>query len=138
MEGIKKTKDGATHNFGAKVTEHELLAKGAEVQELETRSIKMDDGGGVGNAVVLRRFSYQLPPKTKISKTDLLHHHKPRILPFLWKDGLEEIQEPKVVFGKKGKFDIFVTCQARRGQLLHERPLTLQQAMHDNSSKNPN
>lgn len=138
MEGIKKTKDGATHNFGQKVVEHELLAKGAEVQELETRSVRMDDGGGVGTPILLRRFSYQLPPKTKISKADLIHYHKPRILPFLWKDGLEEIAEPKVVFGKKGKFDIFVTCHPRRGQLLHERPLSLQQAMHDNSRTNPN
>lgn len=133
MEGIKKTKDGATHNFGEKVKEHALLAKGAEVQELETRSVRMDDGGGVGNAVILRRFSYQLPPKTKFSKVEILAHHKPRITPFLWKDGLEEIAEPKVVLGKKGKFDIFVRCQARRGQLLYERPLSLQQAMTQNA-----
>lgn len=128
MEGIKKAKGSKTlDHFGARVTEHDLLAKGAEAQELETRSTPLDDAGGDGRPVILRRFSYQLPPKMRYSKADLLKHHKPRILPFLWKDGLEEIQEPRVVFGKRGKFDIFVTCQPRKGQLLHERPQTLKE-----------
>jgi len=131
MEGIKKAKGAETiDSFGQRVTDHALLAKGAEVQELETRSTPLDDGTGDGRPIILRRFSYQLPPKVKLSKADILLHHKPRILPFLWKDGLEEIQEPKVVLGKGGKFDIFVTCQPRKGHLLHERPQSLKQVLN--------
>lgn len=128
-----KTQD-TVDTFGAKITDHELLAKGAEVQEVETKSTPLDDQGGDGKPIILRRFSYQLPPKVKYSKADLLLHHKPRIQPFLWKDGLEEIAEPRVVLGKKGKFDIFVTCQARKGQLLHEKPLTLSEVTHAHGS----
>lgn len=130
MEGITGDKKGGTSNFGERVKDHALLAKGAEVQELETRSSPLDDGSGVGPAVILRRFSFQLPPKTKYSKAELLAHHTSRIVPFLWKDGLDQIGEPKVVFGKQGKFDIYITASPRRGQLLHERPLPLKQAIN--------
>lgn len=130
MEGITGDKKQGTSSFGKKVKDHALLAGGAEVQELETRSAPMDDFGGSGPTVVLRRFQYQLPPKVKYSAKDILDHHTPRIIPFLWKDGLEQIGEPKVVFGKKGKFDIYITATPRRGQLLHDKPLSLKEAMH--------
>lgn len=134
MARLKGThKVGATTDtFSDAIDAHPLLAKGAAAQELtSTANIEkgaLTDTGGI--PIILRRFQYQLPPKTQINKEEILKHHKPRILPFLWKDGLEEIAEPKVVIGKKGKFDIFITCQPRKGELLHERPHTLGQALN--------
>lgn len=129
MDGITKSTDGLIHNFGTKVVDHELLAKGAEAQELETRSAPMDDFGGDGKAIVLRRFQYQLPPRLKPrpSKAEFAKYHLPRIIPFLYKDGLEQLGEPKVVFEKKGKVSIFITASPRRGQLLKEKPQTLKE-----------
>lgn len=127
-----KTQDGTVDTFGAKVVDHSLLAKGAEVQELTTTSTPLDDQGGDGKPIILRRFSLQLPPKVRYTKEVLLAQHKARVEAFLWKDGLEMITEPRIIFGKKGLFDIFVTAQPRRGHNLNEKPLSLNELTHAN------
>lgn len=129
MAGIDTTNDGATVKFGEAVTESPLLAKGAAAQELEARSSELDDAGGSGNPVVLRRFTIQLPPRTKISSAELLKHHRDRVFAFLIKDGLDPIGEPRVFFQKKGKVDIFVTASPLKGHLLHQKPQSLKQVL---------
>lgn len=89
-----------------------------------------EDDAGEGIPVIIRAFQFQLPPGLPHtpSKQELLDHHTKRIEVFLWKDGLELIQEPKVVFGKKGKFEIFALCTPSKGNLIwNHTPQTLSQ-----------
>lgn len=125
-DGSFKHESGTIDTFGPKVVAHDLLAKGAEAHELQSLA-KIEDPG-TGGAVILRRFSFQLPPHVRFSKQELLTVHRSRIVAFLWKDELELIMEPKVVLGKKGQFDIYATCKAKQGSLIFQQPQVLQDA----------
>lgn len=107
-----------------------------EAQQLEVHSDPLEDAG-TGRTIVIRRFSFQLPPNLpyRPSKAAILEQHRTRIITFLWKDELELIMEPKVVMGKNGKFDIFATCKAKKGSLILQEPMLIN---HVNTAGNTN
>lgn len=109
-----------------------------EGREIETKSDPLIDDGS-GREVVLRRFDFNLPPIPKEqmpTKEALLTHHKSKVIAFLWKDELELIQDPKIVMSKFGdKFRIFCLCQARKGSLILQKPLTLQEVTKTTNGK---
>lgn len=121
----------SSHNTkeSRKVTEHELLAKGAEVEQLETEPVRLEDPG-TGKPVILRRFEFQLPPGVlEINKALLIKEHVKRLEVFLWKDELEMVLPPKLVLEKNGAFSIFATCQSKKGSLILSKPQLIQDAI---------
>lgn len=121
-------------NNDSKFTLTEKDAKDSPVQDIkwegqsaETGDVSLMDTG-TGTAVILRTFEYALPPLEQLpSKKELIEHHLPRIEAFLWKDSLNLIQEPKLIFSKdKKNFRIFVTCEARAGAVITEKPKLIQ------------
>ena len=104
----------------------ETDVKGAPVKdvkwyptEVETEGVKIEDPG-MGRPIILRNFEFRYPLtlKRKPSKDQIFTKDYLKYLNnLLWIDEMELIQEPKIVFYKKG-FRIFCTCQAKRGSLL--------------------
>lgn len=104
-------------------------------------STVLEDDKGVGKAVVIRQYQYELPKNLpQPSKAQLLLIHKPRIQDQLWLDELELILEPKVVFSDKypHKFRIFATCQPKKGSLVYDRPNTLTEIAHGHAGLDTN
>lgn len=68
-----------------------------------------------GQKVIARRFFFQLPPGPKqVDDEGLLEWHKKNtIIPTLWRDELELVDEPRIMAGKKGKFTIVALCKPR-------------------------
>lgn len=103
-------------------------------------STTFQDDEGEGQEVILRRFEYQLPPKLAQppSKKELLTFHEQRIKAVLWADNLDLIQDMKLVFGKKGKFDIFATCTPKKGHLIwNHKATTLKDIANDHAQRHP-
>ena len=114
------------------IKEHPLLAKGAEVQQLETDPVHLLDEG-IGKPTILRRFQFQLPPGVlQVNKKLLLKQHVKNLEIFLWKDELEMILAPKLVMEKNGAFSIFATCQPKKGSLIsyNYKPQRIQDAIN--------
>lgn len=71
---------------------------------------------GTGQKVIARRFFFNLPPglKETPSNEELLEWHKKNtVIPTLWKDELELMDEPRIIAGKKGSFTIVALCTPR-------------------------
>lgn len=100
----------------------ELGAEGAPVQDInwdvksaEVHADPMFDSG-TGQKVIARRFMFKLPPGLAMTpgNDELLDWHKKHtVIPTLWKDELELIDEPRIIAGKKGNFTIVALCAAR-------------------------
>lgn len=118
-----------------------------DVQKAEVHSDPVIDSG-VGPKVIIRRFRFNLPPGLKEipSHDELLEYHKKNtVIPMLWKDELDLIQEPRIVAGKKGAFTIVAICAPRvilgvRSHI-HEQPELVHNLINkhgNNSRSNPN
>lgn len=86
-----------------------------EVQKAEVHSDPVFDPG-TGGKVIVRRFSFRLPPglKEQLSHKEILEYHKTHtVIPMLWKDELDLLDEPRIVAGKKGTFTIVAICSPR-------------------------
>lgn len=103
-----------------------------EVQQIETKSDPLVDDQ-TGKETIIRQFEFMLPPSLPKgmefpSKDQLLKFHRSKVIAFLWKDELELIDEPRIEISKKAdKFRIFAVCQAKKGSLILQKPLSLQQ-----------
>lgn len=103
-----------------------------EGHELQVQSDPILDGG-TGKPVIMRTYEFRFPPglKGRPTKEQILTPAYKKYLDLvLWTDGLEMVQEPKVVIKKRG-FYIFATCQAKRGEYIPSQliPLPLQTAI---------
>lgn len=106
----------------------EYAAEGAPVKDInwdvksaEVHADPLKDEG-MGEERIVRRFFFKLPPLPKgIDKpTDqeiLEYHLKSTVVPMLWRDELEPIDQPRIIAGKKGAFTIVAICQARRSMI---------------------
>lgn len=103
--------------------------------EAKSEKTHLEDDKGEGNAVVIRRFTFQMNlehPELFIErrpgKQEIFNSHTSGIEMALWKDGLNlflEVQ-PRITFDeKKFQYSIFVAAKPSRGQTLQERPQTL-------------
>lgn len=136
-KGKRKMEDHITDaSWGV---EKDGIAPGKDIQWEATKgevhsSTRLEDDAGEGAEAVIRCFAYQLPPNLpqQPSHADILGFHRKRIEVFLWKDGLELVDEPKVVFGKKGKFEIFAVCRPSKGNLIwNHKARTLTEIIQD-------
>lgn len=128
-DGVFET-DTGIDTFGDKITEHPLLAEGAEVQQLSTESAtKLEDDTGWGPEVILRTFEFSANPETPLPSAQILFNsHLKGIEGMLWADGLKPADdiEPRLVFAKNRKgYRIFVACRPMLGQTVLEKPRTL-------------
>lgn len=130
------------HHSSKKLDDHlgrraEALIDGDKwiAQEAEVKSDALIDNGS-GRPIILRSFQFGLPtgiPNDSIpSSQEIIKFHWKKLEVFLWKDGLEMIEEPRVVFDTKNKlkFTIFTTCQAKKGTVFSykDTPNLLQNA----------
>lgn len=124
--------------FGEKVTDHHLLAKGAEAQQLEVQSqTHLEDDKGEGKAAIVRCFTFGMNVasfrEVQPTKQQLFNHHLKGIEIALWKDGLQILTDvtPRIVFNeKKLTYQIFVGAVPMRGHILREQPKTLKELVH--------
>lgn len=107
-------------------------------QEISTESTPLMDEAR-GAPIILRVFEFAANPeafKYQIpTKEQLVSDHKKGIELFLWKDGLRPIESmrPKVIISKKkDRYSIYVTCQARPGVSVVDKPKTLQEIIKPN------
>ncbi len=111
-EGVKIDKE-TTYDYGA---------------DLNTQSTPMMDAQE-GKPVLIRMFEFKMNPlKMKEFPNDLqkiFNNHAKQISTILWGDGLVPFESvaPRVIIDRKGaKYQIFVTCEARRGVLFSQQP----------------
>lgn len=82
-----------------------------------------------GKPIILRTFFFKLPDDIQQIPTieEIKEHYQERIEKFLWKDELRLVEELRIIVDKEKKsFNIFATCQPRRGANLFQKPKTLQ------------
>lgn len=73
-----------------------------------------------GKPVFVRRLKFKFPPGNKGVPTKeqiLTPEYVKHIENMLWADALEMILSPKVVY-EKGGFSVFLTCQAKKGNII--------------------
>lgn len=104
-----------------------------EGQEIEVKGDPLIDSG-TGKPVIIRMFQFAANPeilkKVKPSKQELFNSHAMQIKSMLYADGLMPLEgiSPTVNTSKKNEmYRIFVTCEARPGVVVAERPKTLQE-----------
>lgn len=111
-----------------------------DVEQAEVHSDPVMDPGR-GPKAIIRRFQFKLPPiKDQASKEEIFEYHKKNtVIPLLWKDELDLLDEPRIVMGKKGAFTIVAICApaVKLGvkSTIHERPELVHNIIND-SSKN--
>lgn len=115
-----------------------------DVKQAEIHSDPVEDPG-MGGKVIVRRFNFQLPPGTLGQATEqevLDYHKKSTVIPMLWKDELELLDEPRIVRGKKGAFTIVAICSPRLvlgvKSHIHEAPELVHNIINDHSTKHSN
>lgn len=125
----------------------EFKAQGVEGgwvgQEISVKSdTQLSDDHGVGKPIILRHFEFAANPEVfkqhKPTKQELFDSHRQFIETFLWKDGLTPIDfiPPTIkISKKKDKYRILVTCQARAGQIIAEKPQTLTEIANGNRTQ---
>lgn len=131
-DNVFKSED-TTDVFGDKVTKHELLAEGAEVQKVEAISdTKLESDLGTGREVILRMFEFAVNPEIfkdrKPTSQEIFNSHLRGINGILWGDGLKPAEdiEPRLIFSKGGKsYRIFIACNPTMGNILVEKTQTL-------------
>jgi hypothetical protein len=128
---------------GKKFQVKELDAKDAPVKDIEWEGeelgvesdTKLEEDKGVGQAIVLRFFSFAANPEVfkqyKPTANELFTSHKMGIEAMLWKDGLTPYTaiEPRLMFSKdKSHYRFVVGCLP--SQALVDTPGTLTQLIH--------
>lgn len=108
---------------------------------------RLEDDEGVGNAAVIRAFDFKANPESFAryvpSGQELFNAHAQQIRVFLWKDGLEAMENmrPKVKIAKnKTGYRIVVVAQQAKGHTLSSRftPRTLTEIAHGNTATDSN
>lgn len=126
----------------------ELGAANAPVQDInwnvksaEVHSDPMMEMG-TGEKLIVRRFQFRLPPglpETPGHEELLAWHKKNTVIPTLWRDELELVDEPRIIAGKKGAFTIVAICAPRVmlgvKSVIHERPDLIQDVISRNNTK---
>lgn len=125
MESDKGTLGESFETVG---TEHKWTG-----QEISVASDPLMDSG-TGKPIIFRMFEFKANPenlkKMKPTKQQLFDSHAKQIQVMLWSDGLVPFEgvSPKVTTSKKREsYRIFVACEPALGQVLVERPKTLQE-----------
>lgn len=110
------------------MAEMDLVNEKWEGASAEVNSDPLIDSG-TGTVNILRIFEYAINPEVKYtpSKQELFSYHYPQIANTLWKDGLVANQEvaPRITLSDK-TYRIYVTCNAKQGTTILEKPVTLQ------------
>ena len=99
-------------------------------QSVDVKSDPLVDKG-TGDNIIIRTFEYSANPlilKTKPTKQELFNSHAEQIKLFLWKDGLEVVEDvsPRIILKDKN-YQILVGCKAKKGVAIMEKPQTLQE-----------
>jgi len=88
-----------------------------------------------GRTISIRLFEFKMNPGLKIrhlDKQQVFNSHASQIKTILWGDGLRPLDEvgPRVILNKKkGTYQIFVPCEARRDVLFIEKPRSLSEQL---------
>lgn len=111
-----------------------------EGQDIEVKSDPLIDNENSG-ALILRSFYYKANPVTmkeqKPTKQKIFNSHLKQIEAMLWGDGLTPFTpiEPRIIVSKKrDEYKIFIACVPKKGVMLNETPLTLQQITKQNAT----
>lgn len=109
-----------------------------DVKSAEVHADPIEDAG-LGQKVIARRFHFKLPPGLAMTpgNDELLDWHKKHtVIPTLWKDELELIDEPRIIAGKKGSFTIVALCAPRTvlgvKSMIHEKANIVQDILQKN------
>jgi hypothetical protein len=108
-----------------------------EGREVETDSVALVNEGN-GRPIILRNFEFKVPPTMEKwpSIEELRGIHQPAVEGFLWKDDLVLVEDLRIILDKdKKSFNIFATCQPRKGAELRELPKTLQDVLKKNDTR---
>ncbi len=95
---------------------------------VETPEVKLENDP-TGKPIILKRFHFKFPPDIEKFPTrkELREHHLSHIDRFLFIHDLLLIEDLRVNIDKVEKtYDIFATCQPKKGTTLKEKPKTLQ------------
>ena len=111
---------------------------GWDVQQAEVHSDPVYDSG-TGQKVIVRRFNFQMPPgpRTTTNMEIFDYHKKNTVIPLLYKDELELLDEPRIIAGEKGSFTIVAICSPRLimgvRSHIHEEATNVTQLINDSS-----
>lgn len=106
---------------------------------IESERVRLEDSGS-GKPIVLRRLQFLYPPKGRKPTLEeiLTPEYLKKLNDLLMLDGMELIQPPRVVYNKKG-FDIFCTCQVKKGNIipahLRDQFTPIQQKLQEEAKK---
>lgn len=95
------------------------VASDYDVSKAQTEGFKLEDTVS-GKPIILRRIEFVYPPGRlgRPTKDQIFTEaYLKNLNDLLMMDGMELIQEPRIVYNKKG-FDIFCTCQVKRGNII--------------------
>ena len=108
--------------------------------DLSTEGTPLIDPG-VGKTVSIRVFQFKInPQKLKDFPADkqlIFNSHAKQISTILWGDGLipfESINPRVIIDLKKGFYNIFVPCEAKRDVMFMEKPKNLSELVKGNST----
>lgn len=103
--------------------------------DLSTEGVRVEDPGK-GKTISIRVFTFKINPEnTKhfpIGKQALFNAHAKQIETILWGDGLIpfDAAPPRVIISsKKGIYQIFVPCEAKRDVLFADKPKNLSELL---------
>lgn len=113
-----------------------------DISEGEVHSdVRLEDDAGVGSAAVIRAFDFKANPemfRNLPTKQELFDAHANQIRAFLWKDGLEAMEDmkPQLKIAKdKTGYRIVVVAVQAKGHILSSSftPRTLSQIANDSA-----
>ena len=136
VKQFKKEMEDLKQGDGVKVgdTKYEYGA------DLSTEGTPLIDPG-VGKTVSIRVFKFKINQKKlkdfPADKQLIFNSHAKQISTILWGDGLipfESINPRVIIDLKKGFYNIFVPCEAKRDVMFMEKPKNLSELVKGNST----
>jgi ABC-type ATPase with predicted acetyltransferase domain len=106
--------------------------------QYETDRVKIDPTTADGRPIILRRFQAKFKPDMDKfpSEKQLAEDHMKAVENFLWKDELVLIEKLRVIINQENKsYEVWATCQPRKGANLHHKIKTLEEVMKPGAGK---
>lgn len=127
MAKTKIAKNTVTNEVVEAEVETISLDNHSEAAQVQVESqTKLEDDEGLGNAAVIRQFTFSMNLETfrnnPVSKQELFNHHLKQIEIVLWQDGLKiltEVHPQLQINAKKRQYTIIVGAEPAPGEMLH-------------------
>lgn len=141
LEQLSDLSENVNKSDDARIVKEAQIEKDGEVwnkSELHAKGAPLIDPG-VGEAVIIRQFTFKRNPEFKgtLTKQELFNMHWRQISNVLWGDGVVPLEhiDPRIEFGTRGEYTIFITCRARLGTFVAEKPETLNKLLAKKKKK---